>query len=79
MSYKISFVKKKVKVNEKKIYMLYLKRSGDPIYRQQIIITKWVNSYKFTSCITEIGIKGLIAKKTRPGFIKKSSFRGNPG
>ncbi len=34
MSYNISFVKKKVKVNEKKPYMLYFKRSYGPICRQ---------------------------------------------
>jgi hypothetical protein len=79
MSYKIPFVKKKVKVNEKKLYMLYSKRSDGPIYRQQIIITKWVNSHKFTYCITEIYFENPIAKETEPGFVKRSCFRGNPG
>lgn len=34
MSYKIPFVKKKVKVNQKKRYILYFKRSDGPICRQ---------------------------------------------
>ena len=34
MSYKSSFVKKKVKVNEKKRYILYFKHSDGPICRQ---------------------------------------------
>ena len=79
MSYKTSFVKKKVKVNEKKPYILYFRRSGGPIYRQQTILIQWATSYKLNYYITEIGFKGPIAKKTEPGFVKRSSFRGNPG
>jgi hypothetical protein len=79
MSSKISFVKKKVKINDKKPHILYFKRSCNPIYRQQTILAQWASNYKFSWRITGIGFKNLIAKKTGPGFVKRSSFRGNPG
>jgi hypothetical protein len=47
MSYKISFVKKKLNVNGKKLYMLYFARSDGPTYRQQTILTQWAHSYQF--------------------------------